>query len=213
MIKNRFKEIYNNLKTTLLLSISLSLMITTLAFGQGSLNFGASLPLGDQQVEDTSGRNITLQSAADNNGLIVIFFSNTCPWVAKWEDRLIELSTYSTTNDFGMIVLNSNERIRDRGESLEDMNRRAQKQSYNFTYALDAGHKIADAFGAQYSPEVFIFDTNLQLVYYGAIDDNPNNANSVSKPYVKDALDALLAGESVPTRKTRIIGCSIKRSE
>lgn len=213
MIKNRFKEIFNNLKTTFLLSISFSLMITTMALGQGSLNFGASMPLGDQQVEDTSGRNITLQSAADNNGLIVIFSSNTCPWVAKWEDRMIELSTFSTANDFGMIVLNSNERIRDRGESLEDMNRRAQKQSYNFTYALDAGHEIADAFGAQYSPEVFIFDTNLQLVYHGAIDDNPNNANSVSKPYVKDALDALLAGESVPLRKTRIIGCSIKRSE
>lgn len=169
--------------------------------------------MGDRQVEDISGRNISLQQATDRNGLIVIFSSNTCPWVAKWEDRMVDLSTFASNNDFGMIALNSNERIRDRGESLEDMNRRSQKQNYNFTYALDAGHEIADAFGAEYSPEVFVFDLNLQLVYHGAIDDNPNNAASVSKSYVMDVLNALLSGEPVETRQTRIVGCSIKRSE
>jgi hypothetical protein len=195
------------------LTVLVSLIISVVGFGQGRLSIGGSLPLGDKQVEDISGRNISLQQAADNNGLIVIFSSNTCPWVAKWEDRMVELSTFASNNDFGMIALNSNERIRDRGESLEDMNRRSQKQNYNFTYALDAGHEIADAFGAQYSPEVFVFDLNLQLVYHGAIDDNPNNAASVSRSYVMDVLNALINGEPVQTQQTRIVGCSIKRSE
>jgi hypothetical protein len=195
------------------LTVLVSLIISVVGFGQGRLSIGGSLPLGDKQVEDISGRNISLQQAADNNGLIVIFSSNTCPWVAKWEDRMVELSTFASNNDFGMIALNSNERIRDRGESLEDMNRRSQKQNYNFTYALDAGHEIADAFGAQYSPEVFVFDLNLQLVYHGAIDDNPNNAASVSRSYVMDVLNALINGEPVETQQTRIVGCSIKRSE
>ncbi|MFP8488358.1 redoxin family protein [Gracilimonas sp. Q87] len=195
------------------LTVLVSLFVMSSGFGQGQLSFGDTLPLGDKQVEDTTGRNITLQQTADNNGLIVIFSSNTCPWVAKWEDRMIEIATFASSNDFGMIALNANERIRDRGESLEDMNRRAQKQNYNFTYALDAGHEIADAFGAQYSPEVFVFDLNLQLVYHGAIDDNPNNASGVSNAYVMNALDALLSGETVDTRQSRIIGCSIKRSE
>jgi hypothetical protein len=195
------------------LTVLVSLIISVVGFGQGRLSIGGSLPLGDKQVEDISGRNISLQQAADNNGLIVIFSSNTCPWVAKWEDRMVGLSTFASNNDFGMIALNSNERIRDRGESLEDMNRRSQKQNYNFTYALDAGHEIADAFGAQYSPEVFVFDLNLQLVYHGAIDDNPNNAASVSRSYVMDVLNALISGEPVETQQTRIVGCSIKRSE
>ncbi|HKK25025.1 MAG TPA: redoxin family protein [Gracilimonas sp.] len=201
------------MKKSFLLSISFSLMITVSGLCQNSLSFNTTMPLGDRQVEDTSGRNISLQQAADNNGLIVIFSSNTCPWVAKWEDRMVELSSYASANDFGMIVLNSNERIRDRGESLEDMNRRAQKQNYNFIYAMDSEHQIADAFGAQYSPEVFIFDAELQMVYHGAIDDNPNNASSVSRPYVREALSALINGQPVTTRSTRILGCSIKRSE
>lgn len=195
------------------LTVIISFIISVFAFGQGRLSLGGSLPLGDRQVEDTSGRNITLQQAADNNGLIVIFSSNTCPWVAKWEDRIIDISTFASTNDFGMIVLNSNERIRDRGESLEDMNRRSQKQNYNFTYALDSDHELADAFGAEYSPEVFIFDVNLQLVYHGAIDDSPNNAGSVTRSYVMDALNAIISGNTVETRQTRIVGCSIKRTE
>ncbi|MDZ7806942.1 MAG: redoxin family protein [Gracilimonas sp.] len=195
------------------LTVLISLFVINLGFGQGRLSFGNVIPLVDQQVEDTSGRNISLRQAADNNGLIVIFSSNTCPWVAKWEDRMIDISTFASSNDFGMIVLNSNERIRDRGESLNDMNRRAQKQGYNFLYALDSGHELADAFGAQYSPEVFVFDLNLQLVYHGAIDDDPDNASGVSNAYVMNALKALLDGETIQPRQTRIIGCSIKRSE
>lgn len=190
-----------------------SLVLITAGYGQGQLQSGSALPLSDRQVEDTSGRTISLQQAADNNGLIVIFSSNTCPWVAKWENRMIELSSFASSNDFGMVVLNSNERIRDRGESLEDMNRRAQKKNYNFIYALDARHQIADGFGVQFTPEVFVFDPDLKLVYHGAIDDNPNNPTAVSKTYALDALNALMNGTPVEVQQTRIIGCSIKRSE
>lgn len=196
---------------SLLLFTSLLPMIS--GYGQSQLVIGSDLPLVDLQVEDTSGRNISMQQAADNNGLIVIFSSNTCPWVAKWENRMIELSSFASSNDFGIIVLNSNERIRDRGESLEDMNRRAQKQNYNFIYALDSGHQIADAFGVQFTPEVFVFDAELKMVFHGAIDDNPNNPSEVSKTYVFDALNALMNGMAVEVQQTRIIGCSIKRSE
>jgi hypothetical protein len=112
-----------------------------------------------------------------------------------------------------MIALNPNERIRDRGESLSDMKRRSTKQLYNFSYALDEDHKIADAFGATKTPEVFLFNKDMKLVYKGSIDDNPANSSNVQKKYLEDAILAIQAGESLKISKTDGRGCSIKRIE
>jgi peroxiredoxin len=171
------------------------------------------MPVRELEIEDTSGRNWTLSQKSDINGLLVIFSGNTCPWVAKWEDRYNFISSQAEVNDIGMIVLNSNERIRDRGESLEEMRRRAQKQGYNFTYALDQDHIIADAFGATRTPEIFLFDNKRRLVYHGAIDDNASNTNAVEETYVEDALNAIANAEDIPVQETTLSGCSIKRTE
>jgi hypothetical protein len=93
------------------------------------------------------------------------------------------------------------------------MKRRATKQLYNFSYALDKDHKIADAFGATKTPEVFLFDSSMKLVYKGSIDDNPNKPSEVKNRYLEDAIDALLNGNSIKMNKTDPEGCSIKRIE
>ena len=96
---------------------------------------------------------------------------------------------------------------------MGDMRRRAQKKDYNFTYALDDNHSIADALGATKTPEVFLFDGKLKLVYHGAIDDNADNANATKQNYLEDALNALVKGEEISVKKSEVIGCSIKRTE
>ncbi|HBQ60957.1 MAG TPA: thioredoxin family protein [Balneolaceae bacterium] len=195
------------------LSVLICLLGTLTVQAQTALRIGAQLQAADQEIEDTSGRTWTLEQKKDTNGLLVIFSSNTCPWVAKWEDRYNFISTLANINDVGMIVLNPNERIRSRGESLDDMRRRAQKQGYNFTYALDEDHIIADAFGATRTPEVFLFDGNSILVYHGAIDDNADDANSTQKNFLEDALNAIANGEDIPIQQSKLSGCGIKRSE
>ena len=82
---------------------------------QSVIKIGNSIRGADIEMEDTSGRNWTLKQVSETNGLLVIFSSNTCPWVAKWEDRYNFISTLTEINDVGMIVMNSNERIRSRG--------------------------------------------------------------------------------------------------
>ncbi|WP_290874147.1 redoxin family protein [Gracilimonas sp.] len=195
----------------LMLAVGLSLA----AFTQTSspLKIGDKAPETNTEVVDTSGRNLTLAQVAGNNGLLVIFSCNTCPWVAKWEDRYNVLYRLASSNEIGMIALNPNERIRNRGESMEDMRKRAQKQGYAFPYALDENHIIADAFGATRTPEVFLFDENLTLVYHGAIDDNADNANAVEMNYAQDAINALLNGTDIVEEETKSLGCTIKRSE
>ena len=205
---------FPKMKVLKILSIFMLISVaTTEIIAQQSLSIGSNAPMMDHDVEDVNGRSLSISGSAEQNGLIVIFSCNTCPMVSMWEDRMKALANSARLNNVGMIVLNPNERIRDRGESLEDMKRRSIKQTYNFVYALDKDHILADAFGATKTPEVFVFDGSMKLVYKGSIDDNPNNPSGVTKRYVEDAVQALASGNPVEVSRSVPKGCPIKRNE
>lgn len=187
--------------------------VATEVRAQQSLTIGSQAPMTEHNVEDVNGRTINLSEIAQQNGLLVIFSCNTCPMVSRWEGRMKALANSARLNNIGMIVLNPNERIRERGESLEDMKRRSTKQTYNFVYALDKDHAIADAFGATKTPEVFLFDGSLKLVYKGSIDDNANSASAVKKQFAEDAIQALASGNQPEITQSASKGCPIKRNE
>ena len=175
------------------------------------LPLGSTLPLGDVQMEDISGRNLSLNEVKGDNGLLVIFSCNTCPWVIKWEDRYPLVQELATVNDIGIILLNPNEDYRDKGDGMEDMILHAEKAGYKFPYVLDKNHRVADAFGASRTPHVYLFNAEDKLVYVGAIDDNANSAADVEVFYVEDAIEQLSAGQAITRSSTKSIGCTIKR--
>lgn len=186
---------------------------TQVSLAQSELEIGASAPKLDQKLEDYTGRTVTLSEAAQRNGLIVLFSCNTCPRVAQMESRYVDLSNFAKSNQIGMIALNPNERIRDRGESMDDMKKRANKMNYNFYYALDKDHIIADAFGATITPQVFLFNNEMKLVYKGAIDDNPKLASGVKQNYLITAIEEVIGGKEVVKTSTKAVGCLIKRKQ
>ena len=175
------------------------------------LPLGSTLPLGDVQMEDISGRNLSLNEVKGDNGLLVIFSCNTCPWVIKWEDRYPVVQELATVNDIGIILLNPNEDYRDKGDGMEDMILHAEKAGYNLPYVLDKNHRVADAFGASRTPHVYLFNAGDKLVYVGAIDDNANSAADVEEFYLEDAIEQLSAGQAITRSSTKSIGCTIKR--
>ena len=175
------------------------------------LLLGSTLPLGDVQMEDISGRNLSLNEVKGDNGLLVIFSCNTCPWVIKWEDRYPVVQELATVNDIGIILLNPNEDYRDKGDGMEDMILHAEKAGYNLPYVLDKNHRVADAFGASRTPHVYLFNAEDKLVYVGAIDDNANSAADVEEFYLEDAIEQLSAGQAITRSSTKTIGCTIKR--
>ncbi len=177
------------------------------------LEIGARAPLVDLKMRDVSGKMLSLKDVAGENGLLVIFSCNTCPWVAAWEDRYLIVAQKAKELGIGMIAVNPNEAYRDRGDGFEDMQRRAKEKGYTFPYVLDEGSKLADAFGATRTPHVFLFNKDLVLVYRGAIDDNARNPEAVKHHYLLDAMEALAAGKPIPVATTRSIGCTIKRVE
>lgn len=177
------------------------------------LAIGAKAPLLDTAVKDVSGKMITMKEVSAENGLLVVFSCNTCPWVARWEDRYNPIAELAKENGIGMIALNPNASSRDRGDSFEDMQERAKDSQYSFYYALDEQSKIAEAFGASHTPHVFLFNSDMELVYRGAIDDNARSAAEVEKPYLKNAISELAAGEEIKTQTSKSLGCTIKWPE
>lgn len=175
------------------------------------LNIGAQLPEAGLTLKDTNGKTTTLNDQKRENGLLVIFSCNTCPFVVAWEDRYSVVNELSKNSKVGFVLINSNENKRDGDDSVEAMKAHALKHKYAMPYLIDVDSKIANAFGAQTTPHVFLFDKNGKLVYKGAIDDNYKNASEVKEFYLKDALANLAAGKEIKTKETRNLGCSIKR--
>ncbi len=176
-----------------------------------ALEIGAELPKADHIMKDISGKSVSFNNAKTKAGLLVMFSCNTCPWVIRNQSRTKEICTYAQSKGIGVILLNSNEGDRHGGDSYDAMQLYAKEQSYNWYYVVDKKSEVADAFGADRTPECFLFDGNNKLVYHGAIDDNPQSAQKVSRHHLKEALNELLAGKEVSVKKSRSVGCNIKR--
>lgn len=175
------------------------------------LPIGAEMPKADVKMKDISGKEVSLKDAKKKNGLLVMFSCNTCPYVIKNQQRTVEISNYALKNDIGVILINSNEGTRGDDDSFAAMQAYAKDQGYKWYYTVDEKSVLADAFGANRTPETFLFNKDGKLVYHGAIDDNPTNEGAVSRKHLKEAIDETLNGKDVTVPTSRSVGCTIKR--
>jgi thioredoxin-related protein len=184
----------------------------TMAFTYGDpLKIGDVMPSGNNKMQDVSGKEISLKEASGENGLLVMFSCNTCPFVVKNQQRTIAICDYAKKMKMGVIVLNSNEAKRDDDDSFDAMKKYYAEQKYNWYYALDKENIIADAFGANRTPECFLFDKDAKLVYHGAIDDNASDAENVTRNHLREAITEVVSGKEVSVKQSRSVGCTIKR--
>ena len=175
------------------------------------LPIGASLPKADVKMKDLNGKQVTLKSAMDKNGLLVMFSCNTCPYVIKNQQRTVESGNYAMDKKIGVVLINSNEAQRGDDDSYEAMKAYAKSQGYKWSYVIDEKSEVANAFGAMKTPECFLFDASGKLVYHGAIDDNPTDEGAVSRKHLKVAMDEMVAGKDISVKTSKSVGCSIKR--
>lgn len=172
---------------------------------------GTKLPMGNVKMKDISGKEVSIEDVASKNGVLVMFSCNTCPYVIKNQTRTKMITSFAKQNNIGVILLNSNEGGRDEGDSFSAMQAYAKAQGYDFKYAIDSNSKIADAFGATRTPEVFLFDAKGILQYKGAIDDNPSDAGNVKRIHSKEAISEMISGKTISVKESRSLGCAIKR--
>lgn len=166
----------------------------------------------DFKLKNVDGKIVSLADYKSAKGFIVVFDCNTCPYSKAYNTRIIALSK-KYSKDFPLVAINANSPDLSPGDSFEEMKRYAKNKGYDFPYLVDDTQEIAKAYGATNTPHVFVLTKEhsvLKVAYIGTIDNNSRDASSVTKRYVEEAVDALLAGKPVSTSKTRAIGCGIK---
>ena len=176
------------------------------------LGLNAALPMPNEKMKDVSGKEVSLNTAKTAKGLLIIFSCNTCPYVKLSESRIKALTDSCLKKGIGCVILNSNEAQRAEEDSFEEMKKYAGAQAFNCYYLIDTNSKLADAFGANKTPQCFLFN-NKGLIYKGSIDDNVKDPALVKEHYLQDAIDALCKNEIPKFQETKSIGCSIKRLE
>jgi len=194
----------------LALVFALAALFAAPASAQQALSTGAELPLRDRQMAAASGQATSFSQQMGARGLAVVFWSNACPWVRRYEDRIAALHREFGGSGVGFVALNPNDPVSTPGESMEAMRQRAGEAGYAFPYLVDEGGQAARAFGATRTPQVYLFDASGRLVYEGAIDDSPSDAGQARERYLHRALTQLAAGQTVTDAPTRAFGCTIK---
>lgn len=189
----------------------LSIVASICSLSAQGLTIGSVLPKGDLKVKDVAGALVSLNETKTSAGLLVMFSCNTCPYVIRNQARTKEICAYAAEKGLGVILLNSNDANRSGADSYAEMQNYAKKQDYKWKYAVDSHSELADAFGANRTPECYLFDGGMKLVYHGAIDDNPADATQVNRNHLREAINELTNGKDVSVKESRSVGCTIQR--
>ena len=168
-----------------------------------------------EQVEDFTLKGVdeawvSLSDYLGEQGVILVFTCNTCPYAQLYEDRLIALHQEFAPTGFPVLAVNPNDAGMKPGDSFEKMKERAAEKEFPYPYLVDTKQEVFPKYGATRTPEIFLLDRDRVLRYTGAIDDNPQDPTAVSTRYVAEAITAMMAGKSPQPAKTKAIGCGIK---
>jgi peroxiredoxin len=175
---------------------------------------GQELKIGDAapdfNLPGVDGSEHSLADFKDKKGVVVIFSCNHCPYVQAYEDRIISLQEEFKEKGVIFIAINSNDDRNYPEDSFDNMVKRAKKRGFNFLYLRDQSQKIARAYGASHTPQIFVFDERRNLRYTGKIDDNWREPGKVRERYLRDAILALLEEKEIRNPERHAIGCTIK---
>lgn len=156
-------------------------------------------------LPDVNGKEYSLTDFSDSKGIVIMFLATQCPIVHDYAKRVSEISKEYTEKGFAFVGINSNKQ-----EDIEEIIGYSEKNNFNFVMLKDWNNVIADQFKASFTPEIYVVSTDLELLYHGRIDEDRKGEN-IQHHDLRITLDAILAGEEVPVKKTKAFGCTIKR--
>jgi peroxiredoxin len=169
----------------------------TLAIGQQAPGF---------QLPDTAGQT---HSPDGTPATVVVFTCNHCPYALAWHDRIMEAARDYAGRGVRFLAINSNDADRYPRDSFEAMKRRVAAEQWPVPYLHDASQEVATAYGAKTTPDIFVLDDEGRVRYRGAPDSDYDDP-SQNAAWLRDALDAVLAGRQPEPAETQPFGCSIK---
>ena len=180
------------------------------------LTRSAMMPLGtkapDFQLPDTvSGEVKSLTDLKSDTATVVMFICNHCPFVKHVRHELANIAKEYQAKGASFIAISANDVTEYPEDSPENMKKTAEDFEFSFPYLYDESQKVAKAYQAACTPDLYIFDGNLLCVYRGQLDDSrPGNDVPVTGRDLRNALDAVLGGEQVKPQQRPSTGCNIK---
>lgn len=164
----------------------------------------------DFELPGVDGKTYRLSSFSGKPVLVVFFSCNHCPYVQAWESRFVETQRDYASKGVQFVAINSNDETKYPEDDFAHMVKRAKQNGYNFPYLRDETQEIAEAYGPVATPDFYVLDKDREVRYRGRLDDSHANPEKVTRRYLRDALDAMLAGKPVSEPLTPPYGCSIK---
>ena len=201
--------LFKNLNMTLF-SLILSVLVTVTNVQNSPNGYGIGDVATDFSLKGVDGKIYSLSNYPNAKGFIIVFTCNHCPYAVMYEDRINDLAKKYSTQGYILLAINPNDPEVQPKDSYELMMERAKEKLFVFPYLIDEGQKVYPVFGATKTPHVYVLDHNRVVRYIGAIDDNAQDAYSVTEKYLEKAISSLDMGVKPNPEITKAIGCSIK---
>lgn len=166
----------------------------------------------DFQLRDvTSGKELSLLELKGNVATVVMFICNHCPYVKHVNNELVKISKDFGVKGVNFIAISSNDVSQYPDDAPDKMKETALDIGYTFPYLYDETQEVAKAYDAACTPDFFVYDRHLRLVYRGQLDDSrPSNKEPVTGKDIREVLKALIEAKPVSENQKPSIGCSIK---
>jgi len=195
-----------------------TIMSFFLAFLAVNILAGEGLKVGDKasdfKLKNVDGKFVSLADFSKAKGFVVVFTCNNCPYAKAYQDRIIALDKKYKDKGYPVVAINPNDPEVEPGDSYDAMVKRAKEKAYTFPYLYDDSHQVYKKYGATNTPHFYVLQKNssgdLIVKYIGTIDDNYQDASAVQKPYIENAIEALLQNKEPDPSFTKAIGCSVK---
>ncbi len=172
------------------------------------LKIGDKAP--DFNLLGVDGKAYTLDSFRGKKILVIVFMCNHCPYVQGSIERIKAMQSEFGIKGVQVVGINANDEVNYPEDNFDKMVEYAKNKKYNFVYLRDEDQTVANAYGAQCTPECFVFDEHRKLRYHGRIDNSPKDETQVQVHDLGNAIDALIHNRKVTIELTPAIGCSIK---
>jgi len=154
---------------------------------------------------------VNLQTAKGTKGTVIMFICNHCPFVIHVNTMLVEIAKTYTKKGIGFIAISSNDVEKHPQDGPEFMKTHAKAVGYPFPYLYDESQEVAKAYDAACTPDLYVFNAQLKLVYRGQLDNSrPGNGIPLTGSDLKHALDCLLKNQENTESQKPSIGCNIK---
>lgn len=171
---------------------------------------GAKAP--NFQLMDTiSDRLISLSDVQGEKGTVVLFICNHCPFVIHVNEQLVHLANDYQSKGIGFVAISSNDIENYPQDAPDLMKIQAKEVGYPFPYLYDETQKVAKAYDAACTPDLYVFDGDLRSVYHGQLDNSrPGNGIPVTGEDMRAVLDSILKGDNYTGQEKPSMGCNIK---